>query len=104
VKGTLHWVNCGNAVDVEVRLFENLFTLENPGAIPEGKNYMDYVDRNSMIVKQAKAEPLLANAKRGDKFQFVRHGYFCVDCASAEKPVFNRTVNLKDSWAKISQT
>ena len=106
VKGTLHWVNCRDAVDVEVRLFENLFTLENPVAIPEGKTYMDFVDKNSMTVKQAKAEPLLATVKAFDRFQFVRHGYFCTDFkdSTAQKPVFNRTVSLKDSWAKISQT
>ncbi|MDR2579825.1 MAG: glutamine--tRNA ligase/YqeY domain fusion protein [Fibromonadaceae bacterium] len=103
VRGTLHWVNCKNAVDVEVRLFENLFTLENPMAIPEGKSYMDYVDKNSMLVKQAKAEPLLASVKPYDRFQFVRHGYFCVDSkdSTAEKPVFNRIVGLKDSWGKM---
>jgi glutaminyl-tRNA synthetase len=106
VKGTLHWVNCKYATNIEVRLFENLFSLENPGAIPEGKNYMDYVDSNSMLVKQAKAEPLLASAKPCDRFQFVRHGYFCADFkdSTAEKPVFNRTVGLKDTWNKISQT
>jgi glutaminyl-tRNA synthetase len=106
VKGTLHWVNCKNAVDIEARLFEHLFTLENPGAIPEGKTFMDYVDKNSMIVKHAKAEPLLAGAKACDRFQFVRHGYFCVDSkdSAAGKLVFNRTVGLKDTWAKISQT
>jgi len=106
VKGTLHWVNCIDAFDIEVRLFENLFTLENPGAIPEGKNYMDYVDKNSMTVKCAKAEPLLSGAKPYDRFQFVRHGYFCVDSkdSTPQKPVFNRIVNLKDSWGKISQT
>jgi len=106
VKGTLHWVNCVSAVDIEVRLFENLFTLENPGAIPEGKNYMDYVDKDSMIVKHAKAEPLLLNVKPFDRFQFVRHGYFCVDYkdSAPQKPVFNRIVNLKDTWGKISQT
>ena len=103
VKGTLHWVNCKSAVDVEVRLFENLFTLENPAAIPEGKSYMDYVDKNSLTVKQAKAEPMLANAKPYDRYQFLRHGYFCTDAkdSTPQKPVFNRTVGLKDTWGKI---
>ncbi|GBU23426.1 glutaminyl-tRNA synthetase [Fibrobacteria bacterium R8-3-H12] len=106
VKGTLHWVNCASAIDIEVRLFENLFTLENPGAIPDGKSYMDYVDKNSMTVKCAKAEPLLSSVKPYNRFQFVRHGYFCVDSkdSAPQKPVFNRIVNLKDSWGKISQT
>jgi glutaminyl-tRNA synthetase len=106
VKGTLHWVNCMDTVDIEVRLFEKLFTLENPGAIPGDKSYMDYVDKNSMTVKCAKAEPLLSSVKPFDRFQFVRHGYFCVDSkdSAPQKPVFNRIVNLKDSWGKISQT
>ena len=107
VKGTLHWVDCKSAVDVEVRLFENLFTLENPMAIPEGKSHIDYVDKNSLVVKQAKAEPMLANVKPYDRFQFLRQGYFCVDAKDSEpqKPVFNRTVGLKDTWGKIaSQT
>ncbi|MCL2208112.1 MAG: glutamine--tRNA ligase/YqeY domain fusion protein [Fibromonadales bacterium] len=104
VKGTLHWVNCKAAVDVEVRLFENLFTLENPAAIPEGKSYMDYVDKNSLAIKQSKAEPMLAEAKPYDRFQFLRQGYFCVDAkdSAPQKPVFNRTVGLKDTWGKIS--
>jgi glutaminyl-tRNA synthetase len=103
VKGTLHWVNCKTAVNIEARLFENLFTLENPGAVPEGQSYIDYVDKNSMIIKQAKAEPFLANAKPNERFQFVRHGYFCVDSkdSTAEKPVFNRIVGLKDTWEKM---
>jgi glutaminyl-tRNA synthetase len=106
VKGTLHWVNCVYALDIEVRLFENLFILENPGAIPDDKSYMDYVDKNSMTVKCAKAESLLSSANSGDRFQFVRHGYFCADSKdfTPQKPVFNRIVNLKDSWGKISQT
>jgi glutaminyl-tRNA synthetase len=104
VKGTLHWVNCKDAVDVEVRLFENLFTLENPAGVPEGQSYMDYIDKNSMIVKQAKAEPLLAKTEKYNRFQFVRHGYFCADFkdSTAQKPVFNRIVGLKDTWSKIS--
>jgi glutaminyl-tRNA synthetase len=101
VKGTLHWVNCKKAVDIEVRIFENLFTLENPAAIPEGKSYMDYVDKNSLIVKHAKAEEMLLNAKPYDRFQFLRHGYFCFD---PKEPVFNRIVALKDTWGKIAQT
>jgi glutaminyl-tRNA synthetase len=103
VKGTLHWVNCKTAFDVEVRLFENLFTLESPVAIPEGKNYMDYLAQNSFTVKYAKAEPLLSNVKPCDRFQFLRHGYFCVDSkdSSPQKLVFNRTVGLKDTWGKM---
>ncbi|MCL2101450.1 MAG: glutamine--tRNA ligase/YqeY domain fusion protein [Fibromonadales bacterium] len=103
VRGTLHWVNCKTAADIEVRLFENLFTLENPAEIPEGKSFMDYVDKNSMAIKQAKAEPMLADAKPYDRFQFLRHGYFCADSkdSAPQKPVFNRIVGLKDTWAKV---
>ncbi|MDR3000554.1 MAG: glutamine--tRNA ligase/YqeY domain fusion protein [Fibromonadaceae bacterium] len=104
VRGTLHWINCKTAADIEVRLFENLFTLENPTAIPEGKNFMDYVDKDSLVVKQAKAEPMLADVKPYDRFQFLRHGYFCVDSKDSlpQKPVFNRIVGLKDTWAKLN--
>ena len=102
VKGTLHWVSCAHAVDTEVRLFDHLFTLENPSAVPEGENWLDYINPNSMRVLQSKAEPLLASANADDRFQFFRHGYFCVDSQDS-KPghlVVNRTVGLKDSWAK----
>jgi glutaminyl-tRNA synthetase len=108
VKGTLHWVSAEDAQDIEVRLFENLFTLENPAAVPEGANWLDFVDKNSMVVRQAKAEPWLVDAKPGEHFQFLRQGYFCVDSKdSANKdsvegrPVFNRAVGLKDSWSNL---
>jgi len=102
VKGTLHWVSCAHAVDAEVRLFDHLFKLENPGAVPEGENWLDYVNNDSMQVMQAKLEPMLGDAKPEDRYQFLRHGYFCVDTVDSKpgKPVFNRTVGLKDSWAK----
>ena len=105
VKGTLHWVSCAHAVDAEVRLFDNLFTLENPAAVPEGKDWLDYVDPASMQIVQAKLEPSLAHAQASDRFQFIRHGYFCVDTVDSlpGKPVFNRTVGLKDSWAKVAK-
>jgi len=102
VKGTLHWVSCAHAVDAEVRLFDHLFSLENPAAVPEGENWLDYVNKDSLQVVQAKLEPTLATAQPSDRFQFLRHGYFCVDTVDSlpGKPVFNRTVGLKDSWAK----
>ncbi len=100
VKGTIHWVSAAHAVDAEVRLIDNLFTLEDPSAVPEGEDWHDYLNPESMVIKQAKVEPSLANAKREDRFQFMRQGYFCLDSVDS-KPghlVFNRTVGLKDSF------
>ena len=102
VKGTIHWVSAAHAVDAEVRLINNLFTLEDPAAVPEGEDWHDYLNPDSMVVKQAKVEPSLADAKLEDRFQFMRQGYFCLDSEDS-KPghlVFNRTVDLKDSFAK----
>ncbi|MBQ3779289.1 MAG: glutamine--tRNA ligase/YqeY domain fusion protein [Fibrobacter sp.] len=100
VKGTIHWVSAAHAVDAEVRLIDNLFTLEDPSQVPEGEDWHDYLNPNSMVVKQAKVEPALADAKLEDRFQFMRQGYFCLDSEDS-KPghlVFNRTVGLKDSF------
>jgi glutaminyl-tRNA synthetase len=96
VKSTIHWVSAEHAVDAEVRLYETLFSKENPSEIPDDLN------PNSLeIVRGAKLEPSLAGAKPGDRFQFERLGYFCVD---PDPPlVFNRTVGLKDTWAKIER-
>ncbi len=102
VKGTIQWVSVAHAVDAEVRLFDNLFTLENPAAVPEGQNWMDFVNPNSLVKKQAKLEPMLGEATLTDRYQFMRLGYFCLDSEDS-KPgnlVFNRTVELKDSWGK----
>ena len=101
VKGTIQWVSAVHGVDAEVRLFENLFTVENPAQVPEGQVWQDLLNPESMIVKQAKVEPMVANATAADRYQFMRLGYFCLDKDStAEKLVFNRTVGLKDSWVK----
>ncbi len=101
VKGTIQWVSATHAVDAEVRLFDNLFTLENPSATPEGHDWHEYLNPNSLEVKMAKVEPALANATMADRYQFMRLGYFCLDKDStAEKLVFNRTVGLKDSYNK----
>lgn len=101
VKGTIQWVSAAHAVDAEVRLFDNLFTLENPSATPEGHDWHEYLNPNSLEVKMAKVEPALANATMADRYQFMRLGYFCLDKDStAEKFVFNRTVGLKDSYNK----
>jgi glutaminyl-tRNA synthetase len=100
VKGTIHWVSTQHAVPVEVRLYDRLFKVENPSS--EEGDFKDYINPNSLeVISNAYAEPALKSAKAGDKFQFIRKGYFCVDKdSSAEKIVFNRTVSLKDSWAK----
>jgi len=103
VKGTLHWVSAAHAVKAEVRLYNKLFTLRDMNMMEEGKSYWDYVNPESCIVlKEALAEPMLTDAPQGASYQFLRQGYFCVDPESRDgKPVFNRTVTLKDSWAKI---
>ena len=98
VKGTIHWVSSKYAFDAEVRLYDRLFTVENPGG---EENWLDYINPNSLqIIKNAKLEPSLKEAKPLDRFQFERLGYFCVDTKNStkEKLVFNRTATLKDSW------
>jgi glutaminyl-tRNA synthetase len=100
VKGTIHWVSANHAIDSEVRLYDRLFTVENPGV---EENWLQYINLNSLeIISNAKLEPFLKTAKKGERFQFERNGYFCVDAknTTTEKLVFNRTVTLKDSWKK----
>jgi glutaminyl-tRNA synthetase len=105
VKGTIHWVSADRAIDTEVRLYDHLFTKPDPDDVPEGQDYRANLNPNSLVVLNgAKLEPSLANAAIGDKFQFERLGYFCVDKDSAAvKPVFNRAVTLRDTWAKIQK-
>ncbi|NLG99190.1 MAG: glutamine--tRNA ligase/YqeY domain fusion protein [Chloroflexi bacterium] len=105
VKGTLHWVSAAHAVDAEVRLYDRIFTRANPMDIEEGKTYLDYVNTDSMtVLNGCKVEPSLANAPVGSRYQFERLGYFCVDPDSLPgKPVFNRTVGLRDTWSKIEK-
>jgi glutaminyl-tRNA synthetase len=105
VKATIHWVSAQHAVDAEVRVYDNLFTKENLGDVEEGKDVLDYLNPNSLeIIPQAKLEPSLANAEAGTRYQFERLGYFCVDPNSKPgKPVFNRTVALKDAWARVEK-
>jgi len=106
VKATLHWVSAAHAIEAEVRLYENLFTKRDPNDVEEGKDFTDYLNPNSLrILKGCKLEPSLAQAKPGDRFQFERLGYFCVDTKDSKpgKPVFNRTVTLKDTWAKVRE-
>ncbi len=105
VKGTLHWVSAQHAVDAEVRLYEQLFALENPDDVEEGKTWLDNINPDSLAVVQAKVEPSLADAAPGTHFQFERKGYFTVDSkySAPGAPVFNRTVTLRDTWARISK-
>ena len=105
VKSTIHWVSAAHAIDAEVRLYDNLFTKENPDEVEEGKDFTANLNPNSLeVVRPAKIEPCLANAAAGGRYQFERLGYFCVDPDSKPgKPVFNRTVALKDTWAKIEK-
>lgn len=103
VKGTIHWVSVSNAISCEVRLYDRLFKVENPSS--EEGDFKDYINPKSVeIVSNAFAEPSLKNTKPGDKFQFIRKGYFCTDKDStASNLIFNRTVSLKDSWVKQQQ-
>ena len=103
VKGVIHWVSAKDAIEVDVRLFDNLFLNENADDVEEGKTFMDYINPNSLVTKRAFIEPSLAEAKVGDSFQFERVGYFTLDSDSKSGDlIFNRTVGLKDSWAKIN--
>src|SRR5580700_672313 len=103
VKATIHWVSADHAVDAEVRLYENLFLKEDPNAAEEGKDFLSNLNPNSLeVLPICKLEPSLAKAEAGDRFQFERLGYFCVDPdTTAELLVFNRTVQLRDTWARI---
>ncbi len=98
-KGTIHWVNAADAVSVEVNEYDRLFKVENPSS--EEGDFKDYINPDSLKIVTGFAEPALANAKPEDRFQFLRKGYYCLDKDSTgNKPVFNRTVTLKDAWAK----
>ncbi len=105
VKGTLHWVSCEKGVSAEVRLYDNLFTKEDLSQIEEGKDCRDYLNPHSRLIKQAVVEPFLAEVAPEESFQFLRQGYFCSDRRDHRpgRPVFNRIVGLKDSWAKIQK-
>src|SRR5690349_7621281 len=104
VKSTIHWVSAQHAVDAEVRLYETLFTKEDPNQVDAGKDFTANLNPHSLQIATAKVEPSIANAKPGERYQFERLGYFCVDPDSKPgKPVFNRTVALKDTWARIEK-
>ena len=104
VKGTLHWVSAAHALEVQVNLYEHLFVKDNPNAAEEGKDFVDYLNPNSLeILENCMIEPSLTAANPGDRYQFERLGYFCVDTkdSAQQSPVFNRIVTLRDTWAKI---
>jgi glutaminyl-tRNA synthetase len=105
VKATLHWVSAAHAVEAEVRLYDSLFTRENPNETEEGHTFKDYIKTDSLtVLKSCWVEPGLRGAEIGARYQFERQGYFCIDHdSSSGKLVFNRTVTLKDTWAKISK-
>jgi glutaminyl-tRNA synthetase len=101
VKGTIHWVSVQHALDAEIRLYDRLFTVEDPG----GEDWKNFINPSSLeILEKCKLEPSLLKTKPQDRFQFERLGYFCVDYGSSvHKLVFNRTVTLRDTWAKIDR-
>jgi len=104
VKGTLHWVSVADGVPAEVRLYEPLFLKENPNQVEEGKTFIDYLNPDSEKVVTAYVEPHLATYGAGERVQFERLGYFCMDKdAQPGKPVFNRTATLRDSWARVER-
>jgi glutaminyl-tRNA synthetase len=105
VKSTIHWVSAAHAVDAEVRLYDTLFTKENPDEVEEGQDFTANLNPNSLeVLRGCKVEPSLRDAVAGARYQFERMGYFSVDPDSTPgRPVFNRTIGLKDAWAKIEQ-
>jgi len=104
-KATLHWVSAAHALEVEVRLYDNLFAVPDPENVPEGQDFTANLNPNSLeVIPAAKIEPFVAGAAPGSRYQFERQGYFCVDPDSTtDRLVFNRTVGLRDTWAKIQQ-
>ncbi len=106
VKATLHWVSAAHAIPAEARLYDRLFSKEDPSDLDEGEEFIDYINQDSLdIISNAMVEPGLRSAHPGEIVQFERQGYFCVDPDTTdEKLVFNRTVSLRDTWAKIQQS
>src|SRR6185312_11403267 len=105
VKSTIHWVSAAHALDAEVRVYENLFTAEDPNKTEDGQEFTANLNPHSLeVVSQAKIEPSLQDAPVEARYQFERLGYFCVDSDSRPgKLVLNRTVELKDTWTKIEK-
>jgi glutaminyl-tRNA synthetase len=105
VKATLHWVSAAHAIPIEVRLYDRLFTAEDPENVPQGRTFLDHLNPHSLeVLTGARGEPSLASAPVGARFQFERLGYFCVDRDSRPGALaFNRTVSLRDTWARLEQ-
>jgi len=105
VKATIHWVSAPHAIPAEVRLYDHLFTIEDVNALPEGEDFKRHLNPHSLeVLSDCRLEPSLAGAAVGARYQFERLGYFCVDPDSAPgRPVFNRTVTLRDEWAKLQK-
>jgi glutaminyl-tRNA synthetase len=105
VKGTIHWVSAAHALDAEVRLYDHLFGVPDPEDVPEGTDWKSNLNPDSLVVLTGcKLEPSLARAAAGVSYQFERQGYFCLDKdAKPGAPVFNRSVSLRDTWAKIEK-
>jgi glutaminyl-tRNA synthetase len=103
VQGTIHWVSAAHSIDAEVRMYDRLFTIENPNKVDENKTYLDYVNPDSLkILAGCKVEQSLANVLPGTQYQFERKGFYCADLDTKPgQPVFNLTVPLRDTWAKI---
>jgi glutaminyl-tRNA synthetase len=104
VKSTIHWVSAAHAVPAEVRLYDNLFVKEDPNEVEEGQDFTANLNPDSLqVLRDCQIEPSVREAEPGTKFQFERLGYYCLDRDSAEKLVFNRTIGLRDTWAKIEK-
>ena len=105
VRATLHWVSADHAADAEVRLYDSLFTIPNPNDTPDGKEWTEFVNRDSLnVLTGCKVEPSLSDSNVGETYQFERIGYFAKDRDSTpETPVFNRAVPLRDTWARIQR-
>ncbi len=106
VKGTLHWVSAPHAIEAEVRLYDHLFNVENPDEAPEGKDFTANLNQDSLVVlSPCYLEPAFGDARPGEPYQFLRLGYFCLDSLDSTKQrmVFNRTVTLRDTWAKVQK-
>jgi glutaminyl-tRNA synthetase len=104
VKATIHWVSAAHALEAEVRLYDHLFTKEDPDDVPKGSDWLVNINPKSLEqLTSCRVEPYLANARPGERFQFERLGYFCIEESSADNLVFNRSVTLRDTWAKIEK-
>jgi glutaminyl-tRNA synthetase len=104
VKSTIHWVSAAHALPAEVRIYDNLFSKEDPNEVAEGQDFTDNLNPDSLqVLHDCKIEPSVRDAEPGTQYQFERLGYYCVDRHSAEKVVFNRTIGLRDTWAKIEK-